>query len=120
MMVIKTRKAKAPTDTGRMVLALQSMAATEGWAIIVRICDSNIDYLERAIISKCDPQTKRVLSDFEVDQLRAKHDYLVELRDTPANYAKQLSMESIAPENFDPYFKTAEDIIEERRMKAGT
>lgn len=117
-MVIKTRRAKAPVDAGRMVLALQAMAATEGWAIIVRICLSNIEYLEKAIISKCDPQTHAVLSDIQVDHLRAKHDYLVELKDTPENYVKQLSKAEISPENFDPYFQTAEDIIEARRQRA--
>lgn len=118
MMTIKTRKAKAPTDTGRIVLALQAMAATEGWAIIVRICESNIEYLEKAIISKCDPQTKTILSDSEVDNLRAKHDYLVELKNTPENYRKALTKIDIAPENFDPYFQTAEDVIEARKKRA--
>lgn len=116
--IIKTtRKAKAPVDSGRIVLALQALVATEGWAVIVRVCQGNIEHLEKAIIDKRDPETKAVLSEVEVDLLRAKRDYLVELRDTPANFSKKLQSEAVTPEEFDPYYKTAEDVIRERRLK---
>lgn len=115
--VIKQRKAKAPVDHGRIVLALQAMVAMEGWAVIVQICNANIEHLESAIIEKMDPETKAALTDYEVEMLRIKRGYLVELRDTPANYAKQLNDSPVPPEEFDPYFKSADDIIKARREK---
>lgn len=115
--IVKTRRTKAPAgdDTARIVLALQAMAVTEGWAIVVQTCERNIEYLEQSILSKCEPTTEEILSDADVDLLRAKRDFLLELKELPQRFMEKLSESPEPPQNFDPYYKTADDIIRARR-----
>jgi len=92
------------------VSALKSLQASRGWAILVKILNENIKYLETAILEKIDPGTKVILSDDEIEILRTKRGLNIELRDTPANYTKVIRDQGEIPENYDPYFKTAAEI----------
>lgn len=94
--------------------ALTSLQATQGWAIVVKILNDNIAYLEKAIIDKTDPDTKAPLTNDEVEILRIKRSLNIDLRETPKNYAKVVSDTGEVPEEFDPYFKTNDEIIKAR------
>ena len=113
--IIKQRRSKVPVDPERIVLALNAMVPTEGWGIMLRIIDSNVAILEEAIISKTSPVTGVVLDELGCDRLRDKLGFHKELGDTPESYSKLLKKESIEPEDFDPFYKSAQEFIAERR-----
>jgi len=102
------------TEAQSVIAALKSMAATEGWAIIVKILNDNIKYLEKAILEKIDPETKEPLSEAEVEICRIKRLLNIELRDTPQNYSEIVKEIGNLPENYDPYYKTKEEIDKAR------
>jgi hypothetical protein len=110
VMTVPMPKAQVPNNGESVIAALAALQASTGWAIVKKILDDNIVYLERAIIEKTDPLTKEALTDKEVEEARYKRNITIELRDTPANYLKQVSETGIEPENFDPYFKTKQEI----------
>lgn len=97
--------------------ALESLKSSVGWAIIKKILNDNIEYLEKAIIDKVDPITKDYLSDKDIELLRIKRSLNINLRDTPLNYAKQIETTGEVPEDFDPYFKSNNEIIDMRRRE---
>jgi len=102
------------TAVGNVLGALTSLEASEGWAIVVKILNDNISYLEKAIIDKIDPDTKEPLTNEEVEVLRVKRSLNIDLRETPKNYAKVVNDTGQVPEEFDPYFKTNDEIIKAR------
>lgn len=100
--------------------ALMSLQASTGWAIIVGILNDNIAYLEQAILNKIDPVSKLALSDAEIEILRTKRALNIELRETPANYTKVVKDTGDIPTEYDPYFKTNNDIIKAGKQPAQT
>lgn len=104
-----------PSAVADIIGAMASLQASQGWAIIVKILDDNIAYLDKSIIEKADPATHATLSDEEVDVLRMKRSLNVDVRDTPANYTEVVKAEDTAPEEFDPYFKTNKQIIDSKK-----
>ncbi len=98
------------TETQSVVAALKSMAATEGWAIMVKILNDNIKYLETAILEKIDPITKEPLSEAEIEICRIKRLLNIELRDTPQNYSETVKELGSLPVDYDPYYKTKDEI----------
>lgn len=109
-MTVPMPKPVAPSAGEQAVAALMSMQASEGWAIVVKILDDNIKYLEACILDRVDPITKEALGDKEIADARVKRGLNIELRDTPKNYIATIEEEGEVPENFDPYFKTKEEI----------
>lgn len=107
-MTVQVPKAEAPNSIEERVLALKSLVATSGWAVIVKILNDNISYLEKAILEKIDPETKAVLSDEDVEKLRYKRSLNIELRDTPETYTKLLIESDNVPTNYDPYWNIDE------------
>ncbi len=105
----RARKPKvvvAPVQTageasGR-VLALQQLIGSQGWKIVLEQIEGNISVLEESILTKTDPAGKR-LSDDEVDQLRDKRGYLVELRRMPEKLLSIFQADSGTEKDFDPY-----------------
>jgi len=65
---IKIIKSKVPDGIINQALALQSMQATEGWAIVQKNILDNIAYLEECILEK--EQDGMPLNDLAVDRLR--------------------------------------------------
>ena len=110
-MTVPMPKAEAPDAAENVIGALASLQASVGWAVIVKILNDNIKYLELAILGKIDPVTKAPLNDKQVEVLRTKRGLNIELRDTPANYSKVVKDMGGVPIEYDPYFKTNDDII---------
>jgi hypothetical protein len=111
IIVIPIKKRKAETESTNVIAALMDLQVNPGWAIIVKNINDNIAFLEQAILEKRDPVTKIDLSDAEVETLRIKRSLNIDIRDTPANYIKVVQETEEVPEDFDPYFKTNEEII---------
>ena len=110
-MTVPMPKAEAPDAAENVIGALASLQTSIGWAVIVKILNDNIKYLELAILEKIDPVTKVPLNDKQVEVLRTKRGLNIELRDTPANYSKVVKDMGGVPIEYDPYFKTNDDII---------
>lgn len=108
---IPKQEAPAMDAIENIVAALASMKASQGWAIIVKILNDNIAYLEKAILDKVDPVSRKELSNEEVEILRTKRGLNIELRDTPDNYTKVVKDTGEIPTDYDPYFKTNDDIV---------
>ena len=104
-----------PTSVETVIGALASLQASTGWAIVVKVLNDNIKYLETAILEKIDPETKVALSDAEIEVLRTKRGLNIDLRETPANYTKVVKDTGEIPTEYDPYFKTNSDIIKAGR-----
>jgi len=120
VMTVEVPKKETPAldDTKGVVAALASMQASTGWAIMVKILNDNIKYLETAILNGIDPITKLKLTDEEVEGARVKRNLNIELRDTPANYAKEVKRTGEIPDDDDPYFKTMAEIKKAEKEKA--
>lgn len=115
IVVAPVEKPKAPTEVERTIGALVSMQASEGWAIMLKILNENIAYLENAIISKVDPTTEESLSDKEIEELRTKRELNIDLRDTPKKFTQQIEDTGLIPEEFDPYYKSMKDVDKDSR-----
>lgn len=102
-------KTEISNEANSQIGALNSLVASAGWAMIVRILNENIAYLERAILEKKDPASGIELTDEEVEKLRYKRGLNMELKDTPQKYGRTLLEMGEVPENFDPYW-SKEDI----------
>lgn len=108
--ILKVRKAKPfdftrePTEAERqgMILALKSLTATEGWALLVQHLDLNIAALDKQIIEKKD-LNGAVLEDKECDRLRDQRSVMDELRRKPTQLLTQLERTAQEEPNDDPY-----------------
>ena len=109
-MTVELPKPEAPSAVDTVVGALMSLQASTGWAILVKILQENISYLEGAILNKIDPDTKEPLTDAEVEVLRTKRNLNIDLMNTPAKYTQTIKDTGEVPEDFDPYFKTKSDM----------
>jgi hypothetical protein len=93
-----------PQQANELIAHLEVMKATAGWHILREIIQGNLAVLERAIVTKTDPETKTAIDDKACDVLRIKHGYLEELMEKPdrliAQFKKQTGME--VP-TYDPY-----------------
>lgn len=86
------------------VAALQVLQTSIGWNMVVDVLKDNQKFLEHAILDRIDPQTKKKMTEEEVDEARRKRALMIELMDTPAKLIKFIQ-ETERPEavNFDPY-----------------
>lgn len=111
-MTVEIPKQEAPEigNTENVIASLASMQASTGWAIMVKILNDNIKFLESAILEKIDPHTKVRLTDEEVEILRIKRSLNIDLRDTPQNYSRIIKEVGAEPIDYDPYFKTNDEI----------
>lgn len=100
----------APDQSAFQIAALATLTSSEGWALVVKIMNENIEYLEKGILTKVDPATGIALTDQEIEILRIKRSLNIDLRDFPKNYQSQLIDGQAEPENYDPYFKSKEEI----------
>jgi hypothetical protein len=103
-----------PEANEEIIAALSSLRSSMGRAIILMILNDNISYLEKAILDKIDPLSKTTLSDSDIEILRMKRQLNIDLRDTPENYIKVVKDVGEVPEEYDPYFRTNEEIIKNR------
>ncbi len=112
VMTVEIPKQEAPEigNTENVIASLASMQASTGWAIMVKILNDNIKFLESAILEKIDPHTKVRLTDEEVEILRIKRSLNIDLRDTPQNYSRIIKEVGAEPIDYDPYFKTNDEI----------
>lgn len=113
----KTTKDLSERNPLEIIADLQVMQATAGWAIMVQIIGKQLIILNEMILNKTSDgrEDGPVISDADVDELRHKRGYLIDLRDTPQRYINTLQTEDVQPEDFDPYYKNANDIIKDRK-----
>lgn len=118
VMTVEIPKQEAPAVDAieNIIASLASMQATTGWAIMVKILNDNIKFLETAILEKVDPITKTPLTDAQVEELRIKRGLNIELRDTPQNYSKVVKDTGETPVEYDPYFKTQKEIENSKKQ----
>lgn len=83
-------------------LALQQLIGSQGWKIVLEQIEGNVSVLEESILTKTDAAGK-ALSDAQVDQLRDKRGYLVELRRMPEKLLSIFQADSGTEKDFDPY-----------------
>lgn len=113
VMTVEVPKEPIPTSVDSIIGSLKSLEVSPGWAIIVNILNENIKYLEQCIISKFDTLTQLELSDSEIEILRIKRNLNIDLRDTPKNYTKVIQDTGEIPEDYDPYYKTNDEILKD-------
>jgi outer membrane receptor for ferric coprogen and ferric-rhodotorulic acid len=118
---VEIPKQEAPETSAveSIIASLASMQASAGWAVVVKILNDNIKFLETAILEKVDPITKEKLTDAEVEVLRTKRSLNIDLRDTPQNYSKVVKDAGEVPVEYDPYFKTMEEIQKAKQTPGG-
>jgi hypothetical protein len=86
------------------VAALQALQGSSGWAILVEILNDNKKYLEEAILSAVDPETRTEMTEKEIEQARHKRGLTIELIDTPQKLIDEIKRsEKVEIVNFDPY-----------------
>lgn len=95
---------------------LEILKNTEGWRIVLEIIKGNVKVLDNMILEKNNVDGTE-LSDEDIDKLRYKRSYLLELKNTPENYIEKLKKEDLKPREYDPYFKTAKEIIADRKKR---
>lgn len=111
---LPSKPPKAPKTAQAALVALQAMVVTEGWAFILRINQTNIDILTKQILDKVD-ENKQPISEAEVDLLRAKRGYLIELSELPEKFIAGVEANmGVTEKNFDPY-QSREELIESRK-----
>jgi hypothetical protein len=117
---MKEKIANKETRSAEGIIAdIRIMLATEGWRIIKEIMDENIVMLNHKILEKTangEPDGP-VLDDKSVDELRYKRVCLMDLNELPARYIEKLTEDDTPEENFDPYFKSPEELIKEKKNK---
>lgn len=103
-----------PQKANDLIAHLEIMKATAGWLIMRQIIEGNLAVLEKAIVTKRDPETGVAIDDTACDVLRVKHGYLEELVEKPerliGQFKKQAGME--VP-TYDPY------ATESRHLRGG-
>lgn len=109
---VQLEKQEAPRKPAEIISALESLKATRGWGLIEKIFTENIQYVERAILDKKDPDTKMELSDEEIEVLRIKRSLNIDVLNTIDNYIKAVTINNIEPKNYDPYYDTMDEINE--------
>lgn len=110
--IVKVPKAK-PFDLSfsdtkeniKILTAIEGLKANPGWQFLTQVFEANLKDLSDQIISKRDRETKKVLTDEEVDILRYKYSYLTELMEKPDAFIKQLRRTEDIEEDNDPYYK---------------
>lgn len=116
-----TKKIKALSDRNplEIISDLTVMQATSGWAIMIQIIESQLEALNNMILNKTTNgrEDGGAITNEDVDELRIKRGYLIDLRDTPQRYVQLLQNVDIQPEDFDPYFKDAQSIIDSRKQQ---
>ncbi len=115
----KKKKELSERNPLEIIADLQVMQATAGWAIMIQIIENQLIILNEMILNKTHNgrEDGQEITDADVDQLRHKRGYLIDLRDTPQRYIQTLQTEDVQPENFDPYFKNAKEIIDSRKKQ---
>lgn len=94
------------TETRKLYAAyLTEMLSTNGWRLMETILKSNLAVIEKAIITKMDPVTNKVMTDQEVDEYRIQHTQLDTLLKKPAELVAQFAgAEKVGVVfSYDPY-----------------
>ena len=115
IMTVPTPKHSSKPEAETAIGALMSLQASAGWAIIVGILKDNIAYLEKCIIDKKDPVSNEFLDGEEIELARTKRSLNNDLLNTPKNYIEELNKAEAVPEDFDPYYKTNQEIERDKR-----
>lgn len=105
----KAQKLKKPTvenDAEALTMrgAMEQLKITQGWSILMRAMAGNLKSLEIQILDKTDDKGKS-LDDLEVDRLRDKRGYLVELQKFPERIIEESKRSEFVIEDLDPYAK---------------
>lgn len=85
-----------------IIAALEVMQSSTGWAILTRNIKANIAVLENQIIDKKNEDGAE-LSDADIDRLRDRRNYLVDLGYTPFTIINGLKEGTIEVPQDDPY-----------------
>lgn len=109
------KKHKEPMSNETIILYLQDMMKSAGWKIVEQIFKDNIILIEKQILEKMNAETGESISEKEVDKLRIKREYFLQIIDTPKGYIEMLENPESTPEEFDPFFKTIKDIEKARQ-----
>lgn len=92
-------------EQGETLIAhLNQMKLSEGWRLMKQILEGNMAVLERAIITKIDPQTGTKLSEAALDELRGKLAVFGEVVEKPDQLIEMFRKQSggFVPA-YDPY-----------------
>ncbi len=95
-------KTKEQADT--LIAHLTQLKLGAGWALMKQILEGNMAVLERAIITRIDPQTGTKLSEAQLDEMRSKHAVFGEVVEKPDQLIELFRKQSggFVPA-YDPY-----------------
>lgn len=80
---------------------LDNLRNSQGWKIIVKIMKDNARDLEEKIVNKVDGE--RVLNNDDVDQLRYKRGYLLDLINTPDRLIDKINNSDVETNDYNHY-----------------
>lgn len=114
-MIIKAPKVKKfdltyakPQEKNRVISAIESLKQDQGWQLMVQVHEQEVAKIEKSIITGFDADGKQ-LSTNEIDLLRIKRAYLVEMIEMPDKLLAQVSREETPVYDADPYDKGGQD-----------
>jgi hypothetical protein len=116
IMTVPLPKPKAEDMTAEtMIIQLQALMLSDGWQIVRKVTNENIRVLEEQILEKRDGKVE--LTEEQVDRLRDKRGFLKDLAEFPERFISILQQKAVKPEEYDPYYSDAKELINERRKK---
>ena len=92
-----------PAENARILSAIESLKQNQGWYLLVQTQEREIELIEKSIIGKTENGT--TLSDADIDLLRVKRGYLLDLIQMPDKLTAQLTIAPTEPYDPDPYSK---------------
>jgi hypothetical protein len=107
-------------EQGETLIAhLQLLKVAGGWMLMKQILEGNMAALERAIITKADPQTGTKLTEAQVDELRSKHAVFGEVVGKPDQLIELFRQQSggFVP-SYDPYHTDIKKMLRDDKEEA--
>lgn len=107
-------------EQGETLIAhLTQLKLSGGWALMKQILEGNMAALERAIITKTDPQTGTKLTEAQADELRSKHAVFGEVVGKPDQLIELFRKQSggFVP-SYDPYHTDIKAMLRDSKEEA--
>lgn len=108
---IKTRE-----DAETLTIQMMELKLSAGWAILAKMLENSMAVMERAIITKVDPETFATLSEAQLDELRGRHKVFDEVLKKPDQLIESFKKQSpMHMPTYDPYHVDYKAMMKEKK-----
>ena len=111
-----------PEQADVLASHLEQMVQLPGWLLLKQVLEGNMAVIEKAIVTKIDPQTAQRMSEVEADEYRIQHAQINQLLKKPSELIQSFrgdKSEKVV-ESFDPYQQSTDKKAERLRGMAST